>query len=85
MRRPASALAVMVTLALAITACANNNAGSSSSASSGASVTVPNITVTSVDANFSAMGQLKDLVAAGHGKVAVILPDTTSASRYTAY
>jgi D-xylose transport system substrate-binding protein len=85
MRRPASAMAAMVTLALAITACAANNAGTSSSASAGASVSVPNISVTSFDSSFSAMGQLKDLVAAGKGKVAVILPDTTSSARYTAY
>jgi D-xylose transport system substrate-binding protein len=31
------------------------------------------------------MSQLTDTVKAGHGKVAVILPDTTSSARYTSY
>ena len=31
------------------------------------------------------MSQLKDTVTAGKGKVAVILPDTTSSARYTSY
>jgi D-xylose transport system substrate-binding protein len=85
MRRHPSASVALVTLAMAISACAANNAGSSSGASTGASVAPPNLTVTSFDSSFSAMSQLKDTVAAGKGKVAVILPDTTSSARYTSY
>src|SRR5205085_6544334 len=45
--------------------------------------TVPSgLGVSSFDSSFSTMGQLKGLTAAGSGKVAVILPDTTSSTRY---
>jgi len=40
------------------------------------------LTVDSFDVNFTAMGTLKDLHAAGSGLVGVILPDTTSSVRY---
>jgi D-xylose transport system substrate-binding protein len=35
--------------------------------------------------NFSAMTHLQTLAAAGHGKVAAILPDTTSSTRYVEF
>ncbi len=54
----------------------------SSAAPSAAAV---NLTPASFDASFSAMAQLKGLHDAGSGSVAVILPDTTSSARYTAY
>jgi D-xylose transport system substrate-binding protein len=47
-----------------------------------ASASVPALSVTSFDSSFSAMSQLKDLVTAGSGMVGVILPDTTSSTRY---
>jgi D-xylose transport system substrate-binding protein len=57
--------------------------GGSSTATTGATATVPaGLGVKSFDASFSAMAQLKDLVKAGKGKVGVILPDTTSSTRY---
>jgi len=55
----------------------------SSSTSSGPTVTVPStLTATSFDVNFTAMATLKDMTTAGHGLVGVILPDTTSSTRY---
>ena len=44
-----------------------------------------NITATSFTTNYSVMKQFKSLAAAGHGKVATILPDTVSSTRYVAY
>ena len=44
-----------------------------------------NITATSFTTDFSVMKQFKSLAAAGHGKVATILPDTVSSTRYVAY
>src|SRR5580704_16206700 len=35
--------------------------------------------------NFSAMAKLKSLAKAGHGKVAAILPDTVSSTRYVEF
>jgi len=45
--------------------------------------TVPaSLTVSSFDVSFSAMATLKDLHAAGSGLVGVIMPDTTSSTRW---
>ena len=58
----------------------------SSSTTSGPAATVPSdLTIQSFTADFSYMAKLKDLAAAGHGSVGVILPDTTSSARYTAF
>jgi D-xylose transport system substrate-binding protein len=47
------------------------------------SVTVPSdLSISSFTADFSYMANLKPLTAAGKGKVGVILPDTTSSTRY---
>src|SRR5205814_2899537 len=68
--------------ALAIIAAACGN----STGTTSASATVPaGLGVTSFDASFSGMGQLKGLTAAGSGLVGVILPDTTSSTRYVAF
>ncbi len=50
------------------------------------SATVPSdLSISSFTADFSYMSKLKDLTAAGHGKVGVILPDTTSSVRYVQF
>src|SRR5579862_8490154 len=57
---------------------------SATSTSSGGTAT-PGISVTSFTNDFSAMNALKSLTAAGKGKVAAILPDTTSSTRYVEF
>lgn len=54
-------------------------------AKSPSSVTVPSISVSSFNLNFSTMTELKGLEAAGTGSVGVILPDTVSSTRYTEF
>jgi D-xylose transport system substrate-binding protein len=67
-------------LALVVAACGNSTATTSPSA------TVPaGLGIKSFDASFSAMAQLKSLVTAGKGTVAVILPDATTSGRYVTY
>jgi D-xylose transport system substrate-binding protein len=64
-----------------VAACGSSNTPSSSSSGGGA--TVPSgLSVTSFDSSFSFMSQLKSLTGAGKGLVGVILPDTTSSTRY---
>src|SRR2546425_7688498 len=78
--RSLTILACAGALALVVAACGNSTAGTSASA------TVPaGLSITSFDASFSAMAQLKSLVGAGKGKVAVILPDATTSGRYVTY
>jgi D-xylose transport system substrate-binding protein len=59
-------------------------ATSATTSSSGGSST-PGISVTSFTNDFSAMNSLKSLAASGKGKIAAILPDTTSSTRYVEF
>jgi D-xylose transport system substrate-binding protein len=55
----------------------------SSSTSSGPSATVPSdLSVSSFNVSFSAMAELKALHGAGSGLVGVLMPDTTSSTRW---
>jgi D-xylose transport system substrate-binding protein len=92
--------AFAVSGALAIAACGSSSSSSSSSATSGSgagatsssssaatssAAAAPSISATSFTNDFSAMSQLKSLVAEGKGKIAAILPDTTSSTRYVEF
>src|SRR5205823_9567335 len=72
-------LPAFVTAGLVLAACG----GSSPSGGATPSASVPSdLSIKSFTADFSYMANLKSLVSAGHGKVGVILPDTTSSTRY---
>lgn len=47
--------------------------------------TAQDLTVNSFTADFSAMAQLKALVAQGQGKIGILLPETTTSARYTSF
>ncbi len=47
--------------------------------------TPPNVSTSSFNNSFTIMKQFKSLAAAGHGKVAAILPDTVSSTRYVEF
>src|SRR3984885_1031753 len=53
--------------------------------SSGSAASTPKLTTKSFTNNFSAMKQLKSLAKAGKGKVAAIMPDTVSSTRYVEF
>lgn len=81
---PVAALAVVASVAVA--ACGSSSSSSKkSSSNSGASTPTANVTVGSFTNDFSAMAGLKSLAAKGKGKVAAILPDTTSSTRYVEF
>jgi len=73
---------------LTLTACAGVftmvvAACGSSSTASGPTATVPaGLSVSSFDVNFTPMATLTSVTSAGHGLVGVLLPDTTSSTRY---
>jgi D-xylose transport system substrate-binding protein len=89
--------ALAVSASVGVAACGSSSSSSSSSASSSATTSAPAATSSSAAApapsisaesftnNFSAMAALKALGAAGKGKVAAILPDTTSSTRYVEF
>jgi D-xylose transport system substrate-binding protein len=72
-----------------VSACGSSSSGgsvapgSSTTPSTGSSSI--NITASSFTQDFSAMAQLAPLAAQGQGSVGVILPDTTTSSRYTEF
>jgi D-xylose transport system substrate-binding protein len=86
------ALAVVIALVagLTVAACGSSNNSSktntSGSGSSSTSSSTPStISTKSFTNNFSAMASLKSLASQGKGKVAAILPDTTSSTRYVEF
>ena len=70
-------MACLGAIAIVAAACGNSTASTSASAT-----VPPGLSVTSFDQAFTVMPQLKGLHDAGSGLVGVILPDTTSSTRY---
>ena len=69
-----------------VAACGSSSSSSTtSSTSTSSSTTTPSISASSFTNNFSAMAGLASLASAGHGKIAAILPDTTSSTRYVEF
>ena len=78
--RQLAVLAFTSAVAIVAAACGTSTGGGTSNAT-----VPPGLGVSSFDASFSAMAQLKGLTSAGSGLVGVILPDTTSSTRYVAF
>jgi D-xylose transport system substrate-binding protein len=64
-------------------AAANSSPAAGASASGGSGSA--SISVSDLNNSFSAMSQLKSVASAGKGSVAVILPDTTTSTRYVEF
>ena len=87
-RRTALAASALLLVALAATACGSSKSGAkntSPTASTGSTASASSLSATSFTRDFSAMAQLKSIASAGKGSVGVILPDTTTSSRYTEF
>jgi D-xylose transport system substrate-binding protein len=72
-------------LASVTTVVAMAAAGLTVSSASATGNAVPKLTTKSFTNNFAAMKQLKSLAKAGKGKVAAIMPDTVSSTRYVEF
>jgi D-xylose transport system substrate-binding protein len=75
-------------MALVVAGCGSSSKSSSTTTTTtGTSSTssTPSISTSQFTNNFTAMAALKSLAAAGHGKIAAILPDTTSSTRYVEF
>ena len=71
---------------LSLTLSAGLVGASIGEASAAVRTSVPsNVSTSSFTNNFTFMKQLKGLAASGHGKVAAILPDTVSSTRYVEF
>ena len=87
-RGRARALTFVVAAGLFVAGCGSSSSSSSSGASSTSTSTsapAASISATSFTNDFSAMAALKSLAASGKGKIAAILPDTTSSTRYVEF
>ncbi len=74
----------MVSIGMVLSGCSSSTSGAPS-ASASASVAVPQIDAASFTADFSVMKQLTDLAKKGKGLIGVLLPDTTTSTRYVQY
>lgn len=93
--RRVSALTAVVIGAAGLAACSSSSKSSSSATTGAASATTAagsstsgggtSISTSSFTSDFSAMAQLKSLASQGKGLVGVLLPDTTSSTRYVSY
>ncbi len=77
-------LAGIGTAAIIVAACGGGGTGGGGGGGGGAKIP-SGLSVNSFDTTFSTMTSLKDLTKAGSGKVGVILPDTTSSTRYVEF
>ena len=71
----------IIAVAVIVAGCS----GSTATSAPPSAAAVPNVTISSFDAAFTAMSQFKALHDAGTGMVGVILPDVTTSARYTSY
>jgi D-xylose transport system substrate-binding protein len=96
LRSKAATVALALLASVAVAACGSSkssSSGSSSASSSSSSSTTastssgsaPSISASSFTNDFTAMAALKSLAGQGKGKVAAILPDTTSSTRYVEF
>jgi D-xylose transport system substrate-binding protein len=85
-RMPMQVAVVTAALALAAGAAScGSSSSSSSSTPSSAGGAVPSVDVTKFTADYAVMKTLQSLAAQGKGKIGVLLPDTTTSTRYVQY
>ncbi len=86
LRAPSAAVAILLVGTFGLTACSSDSdTGGEAGAEPSASATVPEIAAGDFTADFSAMEQLTDVAAQGEGMIQVLLPDTTTSTRYVQY
>jgi D-xylose transport system substrate-binding protein len=76
-------VAALAAFLLVLAACSSSSSSTSSQAPSGGEV--PQISAADFTADFSVMQQLTGLAAQGDGLIGVLLPDTTTSTRYVQY
>jgi D-xylose transport system substrate-binding protein len=85
-RRAAAAVAVVAAAGTVLAGCGSSSSQSGSSATTASpSASVPQVDAGAFTADFSVMKQLTDLASQGKGMVGVLLPDTTTSTRYVQY
>ncbi len=75
----------VLTLSGAASACGGSSSSSGSSGSNSTSANIPPVDALNLGADFATMKALSGLAAQGKGMVGVLLPDTTTSTRYVQY
>lgn len=83
--RKTLAAVAAASLAFGVMAACSDDEPSEPSESSSAAAEVPQIDATAFTADFALMEELTDLAAQGEGMIGVLLPDTTTSTRYVQY
>jgi len=86
-RRKAAFAALAAGGMIVVAACGGSSSGGKSAqpGSTSSSAGTPNVSATGFTSDFAVMAQLKGLAASGKGKIAVLLPDTTTSARYVQF
>ena len=82
-RKYLAPIGILLAAGLVLSACGGDDDGGTAAPS--ASASVPQIDASAFTADFSLMKQLTGLAAQGQGKIGVLLPDTTTSTRYVQY
>jgi D-xylose transport system substrate-binding protein len=89
-RKRVGAVSAAIVAAIGLVGCGSSSKSSSSPTTSGGTTATTSGSESSISAgsftnDFSAMATLKPLAASGKGLVGVLLPDTTTSTRYVSY
>jgi D-xylose transport system substrate-binding protein len=82
-RKYLAPIGILLAAGLVLSACGGDD--DDGTAAPSASASVPQIDASAFTADFSLMKQLTGLAAQGQGKIGVLLPDTTTSTRYVQY
>lgn len=80
-----AAYSVVGLLAVTLAACSKSSTSTNTPSASAAPSEVPQINAADFTADFSLMKELTGLAAQGKGLIGVLLPDTTTSTRYVQY
>jgi D-xylose transport system substrate-binding protein len=83
-RKSLAPIGILLAAGLTLSACGSDNGGETTGSAS-ATASVPQIDAAAFTADFSLMQQLTGLASQGQGKIGVLLPDTTTSTRYVQY
>ena len=84
-RKSLAPIGVLLAAGLVLSACGGDDDSGGTAASASPSASVPQIDAAAFTADFSLMKQLTGLASQGKGKIGVLLPDTTTSTRYVQY
>ena len=84
-RRAAAMTGAVLSVGLVLAGCSTGKSSSTSSTSGTTPSTAPQVNAADFTADFSVMKQLTGLASQGKGMIGVLLPDTTTSTRYVQY